>query len=52
MRSTLFLGLALILVAGCGSKGPLVLPPKPAAAAPSAPQVPVDHSSKAPEAAK
>jgi len=52
MRSTLFPGLILILLAGCGNKGPLVLPPKATAAAAAAPvQAPVDHS-KAPEAAR
>jgi predicted small lipoprotein YifL len=52
MRSTLFIGLTLALLAGCGSKGPLVLPPKPTPTTPAIPvQTPVDHS-KAPEAAR
>lgn len=45
MRSILILGGLVTLVAGCGFKGPLVMPPpKPAASAPA--PAPADNSSK------
>jgi predicted small lipoprotein YifL len=45
MRSILILGVLLALVAGCGSKGPLVMPsPNPAAG--TAAPAPADNSSK------
>jgi len=45
MRSILILGGFLALVAGCGTKGPLVMPPpKPTAGAPA--PAPADNSSK------
>ena len=45
MRIVLFVG-GLLLLAACGSKGPLVLPPKPAAAqgAPAQQVAPADDS--------
>jgi len=50
MRPTLFL-CALLALAGCGSKGPLVLrPTQPAANAPAPAPAPADHNSKPAEA--
>jgi len=47
MRSILILGGLLVLVAGCGSKGPLVMPPaKPAPGAQAPASPPADNSSK------
>jgi predicted small lipoprotein YifL len=51
MRSLSFLA-ATLLLAACGTRGPLVLPPpKPQAPAPQNQAAPADNSSKAPAGA-
>jgi predicted small lipoprotein YifL len=52
MRTVIITG-SLLLLAACGSKGPLILPPPPGAPqqAPARLAVPVDHST-APGAAR